>query len=169
MGQTAKAVAEALRAFDGVRTAPLKALVQTRMEPEAVDVLVAALPGPDEIAATWCLKALAETGRLPAEAFALSFAALPELSEPDAILHTLQMVQHAPDLARPIREAIVPLAGHPKLLVTVWAFDAYCRTTPAGEEADRAARIRQGLTHRSKAMQARARALAREFGVNLPQ
>jgi hypothetical protein len=53
-------------------------------------------------------------------------------------------------------------------LVTIWAFDAYCRTAMgAQEEADREGRIRQGLGHRSKAMRARARTLAREYGVDI--
>jgi hypothetical protein len=41
-----------------------------------------------------------------------------------------------------VRNAMVPLAGHPNLLVTVWTFDAYCRTASGpGAAADREERI----------------------------
>jgi hypothetical protein len=56
------------------------------------------------------------------------FRSLPHLGEADAILHVLQMVRMDPVAARVIRDRIVPFAGHDRLLVTVWAFDAYCRT-----------------------------------------
>jgi hypothetical protein len=79
-------------------------------------------------------------------------ASLPDLTETDAILHVLQMVRLDPEAAQGVRNAMVPLAGHRNLLVTVWTFDAYCRTASGpGAAADREERIRQGLTNRSKA------------------
>ena len=155
-----------LAAFDGRHVAPLRALVDRGLDGSARSMMLAAVPGQHEIAATWMAKAMAERGDLAPEAFRALFDALPRVTEADAILHVLQMVQHAPDLARGLRPHLVSLAGHNRLLVTVWAFDAFCRTCAPGETADRDERIRQGLRHRSKAMQARARALAREFDVS---
>jgi hypothetical protein len=57
------------------------------------------------------LKALAETGALSREQLTRVFASLPELTEPDAILHVLQMVRFDPVAARGVRDAMVPLAG----------------------------------------------------------
>lgn len=154
-------ISAVLAGFDGKHVAPLREAAGKG----APEVFLRHLAGPHQVAASWCLKAQAEAGRLRDAHYAEVFAALSTLSSADALLHVLQMVQHAPEAARPYRPEFVRLAGHPRLLVTVWAFDAYIRTTRSGEEADRDARIRQGLRHRSKAMQARARGLAREFGV----
>lgn len=158
---------DALQAFDGKRVAGLRALSRRPISAEGRALLLSEMPGPLESPASWVLKALAERGGLTKEELAKLFTKLPALTDTDAILHVLQLVQYHPMAARPLRDALVALAGHPRLLVNVWAFDAYCRTSDASEIADRDARIRQGLGHRSKAMQARARALAREFGVDL--
>jgi len=156
-----------LRRFDGRRVATLRFLVDEGVSSDGMTALVEALPGRHEVGASWMLKALAEAGALPSDEMSRVFASLPHLTDPDAILHVLQMARHDPIAASEFREAILPLAGHPRLLVRVWTFDAYCRTAAGpGADADRAERIRQGMRHRSKAMQARARALAREFGVD---
>lgn len=161
-------IEDALIRFDGRHVASLRLLVDRGIAPDGVDSLVDAMPGPHEIGASWMLKALAEGEGLLRADLVRVFATLPALTEPDAILHVLQMVQFDPEAARDVREAMVPLAGHSRLLVTVWAFDAYCRTAfGPGSDADREARIRQGLRNRSKAMQARARALAREYGIRV--
>jgi hypothetical protein len=160
-------IEDALTRFDGRRMASLRLLVERGVSRAGVGALIDALPGRHEIGASWMLKALGEKGALTPEDLAPVFRSLPHLGEADAILHVLQMVRMDPVAARVIRDRIVPFAGHDRLLVTVWAFDAYCRTAKgAEEEADRDARIRQGLTNRSKAMRARARALAREFSVD---
>jgi hypothetical protein len=159
-------IEEALVRFDGRRVASLRLLVDRGVSREGIAALIAALPGRREIGASWMLKALAEGPGLSRDDLLAVFRRLPELTEADAILHVLQMVRCDPEAARVVRNDIVPLAGHDRLLVNVWAFDAYCRTAQGPAEAtDREARIRQGFRHRSKAMQARARALAREFGV----
>jgi hypothetical protein len=153
--------------FDGRRVETLRLLVSRGLSPDGIAALIEAVPGRHETGASWMLKALAETGALSREQLTRVFASLPELTEPDAILHVLQMVRFDPVAARGVRDAMVPLAGHPRLLVNVWTFDAYCRSAfGPGADADRHERIRQGLRHRSKAMRARARALALEFGVD---
>lgn len=156
-------IESALAEFNRRNVAPLRGLASRA----SAEGLLQYMTGPHQVAATWCLKAQAERAQLSQEEMARVFSALPELSQPDAILHVLQMVRFSPDLARANRPYFVALAGHAKLLIRVWAFDAYIRTSLPGEEEDRDERIRQGLQQRSKAMQARARNLAREFGVNL--
>lgn len=161
-------ITSALAAFDGRHVAPLRACVSGRVGPDGLATLLAALPGPDERGASWMLKALAESGRLPPAHMPAFLAKLPLLEDADAILHVLQSAQHAPaDIARALRPALVPFYGHGRQLLRVWAFDAYCRGAdmPA-EAADIAERIGLGLGDRSKAMQARARALARDFGLD---
>ncbi len=165
MKLTPKDIDKTLAGFDGRHVQPLKALVLTDPQASQYDSLLARIPGPDDVGATWVLKAWSEANQLPRPAFSAVFATLPDLSEPDAILHVLQMVRFCPDLARAHRTVFQSLAGYPRVLVNVWAFDAYVRTQTEDETEDRAARIRAGLTHRSKAMQARARQLAREFDV----
>ncbi|MBO6602405.1 MAG: hypothetical protein JJ938_15505 [Roseicyclus sp.] len=163
-------IQRALTAFDGRRVAPLKDAVGLPLTPEAETAILDALAGPDQVGATWMVKALAEAGRLSEAQLAEAFANFPKLTEPDAILHLLQSVQYAPGAAKPYLPDFVRLAGSDKLFLRVWTFDAYCRVAALnGPMADVTARIEQGLTDRSKAMQARARALAREFGVKVQQ
>ncbi len=169
MVRTVNDIHAALAAFDGRKVGPLKEAVGLPLKPEAEAALLDAVPGADQIGATWMVKALVETGRLSEAQLAEALVSLPNLTEPDAILHLLQSVQYAPGLARALRPDLVPLYRHPRGLVRVWAFDAYCRGAILPEEqGDLAERITQGLRDRSKAMQARSRALAREFGVEIP-
>lgn len=163
-------IQKALAAFDGRRIAPLKDAVDLPLTPEAEGAILDAVAGPDQVGATWMVKALAEAGRLSEAQLAEALADFPKLTEPDAILHLLQTVQYAPGVAEPYLRNFVGLAGSDKLFLRVWAFDAYCRVAAMhGAMADVTDRIEQGLTDRSKAMQARARALAREFGVKVQQ
>ncbi len=155
-------VEAALAGFDGRRVAPLKAISQRALSPGAIETLLDNVPGENEIGATWVFKALAEANFLPDRACTHTFAALPRLSEPDAILHVLQMVQYAPEVARDQVEAFRRLLGHRRTLVRVWAMDAAVRTA-VPEEAERL--IRAGLADPSKAMLARARRLARELTI----
>ncbi len=163
-------IATALVGFDGKHVAPLKALASSKLDAEAMQALISYLPGPQEIGASWVLKALAETGRLPPPQMRAFFQCLPDLSDPDAILHVLQCAQHSgAELARSLRPDLPPLYRHPRGLLRVWAFDAYCRgATLPDEQSDLAERVAQALQDRSKAMQARARNLARDFGLSLP-
>ncbi|QBY02446.1 hypothetical protein E2K80_18260 [Rhodophyticola sp. CCM32] len=166
MTRSAADIQDALTRFDGVRVAVLQKVLAADLQPEAEEELLARLDGPDQIGATWLVKALAEAGRLSDARMAAVFASLPELTEPDAVLHLLQTVQHAPHAARPHRQVLLRFAAARKLLVRVWAFDAYCRLAEGdAERADARERIARALTDRSKAMQARARALARVFGM----
>ncbi|GAB5449468.1 hypothetical protein [Gymnodinialimonas sp.] len=158
-------IAAALAAFDGTHTAPLKAVARDDLSPAAVQALVDAVPGPQEIAATWLIKALAEAGRLGAGTLVQVFERLPNITAADAALHILQCAQLAPDAAPLLRPHLSPYYGSKKILLRVWAFDAYCRGADPAE--DLSERIKQGLTDRSAAMRARARALAREFGIDL--
>jgi HEAT repeat protein len=140
----------ALYAFDGKRVAGLKPLVRADV-PDAE--LLAELPGPHEIAASWVLKARLEAGLLGDAAQKAIFAHLPKLTEPDAILHLLQMVQHAPFASV---DDVRPLLAHKRTLVRVWALDALGHLAP--DEA--APLIEAALDDPSAAMRARARALA---------
>ncbi len=160
-----KDIAAALAAFDGKHTAPLKAALADDLSPDAEAALIAAVPGPDEVAATWVVKALVEKNRLGQHHLATLFDRLPQITEPDAALHLLQCAQHAPDAARILRPHLVAFYGHTKILLRVWAFDAYCRGADGSE--DLSERIRQGLADRSAAMRARSKALANEFGIDL--
>lgn len=140
----------ALYAFDGKRVGGLKTLVNADV-PDAD--LLALLPGPHEIAATWVLKARLDAGLLGEAAQKAIFAHLRHLTEPDAILHLLQMVQHAPFASV---DDVRPFLTHKRTLVRVWALDALARLAP--DEA--APLIEAALDDPSAAMRARARALA---------
>lgn len=153
----------AFDAFDGQRTAPLRALLSEPLSLEAERALMAAIPGPDEVAATWVVKALVEDGRMGAGQVAEVFERFDRITEADAALHLLQCARLVPDAAPILRPHLTPYYGHAKMLLRVWAFDAYCRG--AGPEEDLTERIRQGLESRSAAMRARSKALAKEFRV----
>ncbi|MBY4893899.1 hypothetical protein KUL25_14160 [Rhodobacteraceae bacterium N5(2021)] len=157
----------ALAAFDGTDVAPLKAVARDGLTPDALATLIAAIPGPDEVATTWLLKALVERGQIGAGALADVFDRLPQITAPDAALHILQCAQYAPDAAPVLRPHLAPFHGSKKIFLRVWAFDAYCRAADPAE--DLSERILQGLTDRSAAMRARSRALARDFGIDLGQ
>ena len=145
MDQKAEAdwVKSTLARFDGKHVAPLKTLVAA-----SSGVLLAELPGSHEVGASWVLKAKAEAGEIDVRVF----GKLAALSESDAILHVLQMVQLAPEAGLPDLE---PFLNHKKLLVRVWALDALFRTDPARA----APLIEEALKNPSAAMRARARAL----------
>lgn len=158
----------ALDAFDGTRVAPLREVLRDTLAPEAEAALIDAIPGPEEVAASWLVKALAETGRLGQGRLAVLFERLASISAEDASLHLLQCAQHAPDAARLLRPYLPPFYQHRKILLRVWAFDAYCRGVDLPSEFDDIAqRIAQCLHDRSAAMRARSRALAIDFGVDL--
>lgn len=139
----------ALYAFDGKRVAGLRTLARSNVQDCA---LLAELPGEHEVGASWVLKARAEAGVLSDEVQRDLFAALPGLTAPDAILHLLQMVQHAPFASA---EAIRPFLTNKRTLLRVWALDAMVRIAP--EEA--AHLVDAALSDESAAMRARARAL----------
>lgn len=160
-------IAAALAAFDGTHTAPLKAVARDELSQDALATLIAAIPGPDEVAATWLLKSLTEKARVGAGTLAEVFDRLPQLTAPDGVLHLLQCAQYAPDAAPVLRPHLSPFYGSKRILLRVWAFDAYCRGAAPAE--DLSERIRQGLSDRSAAMRARSKALAREFGIDLDQ
>lgn len=142
----------ALYAFDGKRVAGLRALVSSNMPDSA---FLAELPGAHEIAASWVLKARAEAGGLSEEAKASLYDCLPDLTEPDAILHLLQMVQYASPARPTSAEMIRPFLTHKRTLLRVWALDAMARVAPA----DAAPLVEAALQDESAAMRARARAL----------
>ncbi|MDJ1016790.1 MAG: hypothetical protein QNJ35_09785 [Paracoccaceae bacterium] len=151
----------ALSDFDGKHVAPLKRVaVQVRSE----DVC-AFITGPEEIGATWVLKAIAEDGRASEKDIELAFEALSELSESDAILHVLQIAQFAPNAARAHQASIRALLIHKKTLVRVWALDAMVRAAPGSDEARRL--VEEALKGPQASLRARARALkALVYGTN---
>lgn len=139
----------ALYAFDGKRVAGLRTLARSDTPDEA---LLAELPGDHEVGASWVLKARAEAGALEEETGKALFDCLPKLTQPDAILHVLQMVQHAPAAAP---DVIKPYLMHKRTLLRVWALDALARVAP--NEA--VPLVQAALDDPSAAMRARARAL----------
>lgn len=139
----------ALYAFDGKRVAGLRTLARSN-EPDAA--LIAELPGEHEVGASWVLKARAEAGVLSDEAKQSFSASLADLTEPDAILHVLQMVQYAPFASA---DVIRPFLAHKRTLLRVWALDAMVRVAP--QEA--APLVQAALNDESAAMRARARVL----------
>lgn len=139
-----------LYAFDGKHVADLRALARTNVSDK---IFLDEMPGPNELAASWVLKARAEIGTLSDHSKLSLFDSLPKLSEPDAVLHMLQIVQHAS--AAPA-ETIRPFLNHRRTLVRVWALDALARVAP-GEAAPL---IKAALEDTSAAMRARARALS---------
>ncbi|MBC6437134.1 MAG: hypothetical protein GDA52_03095 [Rhodobacteraceae bacterium] len=167
--RTAADIHAACAAFDGVRVAPLRTVLKEPLSDAALGAVLDGLCGPNQVAASWIVKALAEMGTIREDALTQAFAALRGMQNPDAALHILQSVHHAPHLAHPFRPHLMSLVEHPRLLLRIWALDACCRTarSPA-ERADAAARVGQALRDRSGAMRARARALAPEFGVEFP-
>ena len=146
----AQDVIDRLAAFDGKHVAPLRALARSDLPSRD---LLPFLPGPHEVAASWVLKARAEGDGLDEATARSVFATLPKLSQPDAILHALQMVQFAP-VADP--DTIRPFLDVKRTLHRVWALDAFSRVAP--DEA--APLITAALDDPSAAMRARARALA---------
>ncbi|MEX3017741.1 hypothetical protein [Gymnodinialimonas hymeniacidonis] len=160
-----KDIAAALEAFDGTHVDPLRAVLAEPWSPEAEDALLAAIPGPEEVAATWLVKALVEKAQLGTGQVARAFERFSAVTEPDAALHLLQCAQFAPDAAPILRPHLTPYYGHSKILLRVWAFDAYCRGAPP--EEDLTERIKQGVRMRHASMRARSKALARDFGIDL--
>ncbi len=160
-----KDIAAAFEAFDGTHVDPLRGLLAGPLSPDAEGTLLAAIPGPDEVAATWLIKALVEKGKLGAGQVAHAFERFGQVTEPDAALHLLQCAQYAPQAAPLLRPHLTPYYGHAKILLRVWAFDAYCRG--ALPEEDLTDRIKQGLRMRHASMRARSKALARDFGIDL--
>lgn len=143
----------ALYAFDGKRVAGLRSLARSSVPDDA---LLAELPGENEVGASWVLKARAEADVLSEATGPALFPRLPQLTQPDAILHLLQMVQHvsgaSPDVIRPFLKSN-------RTLLRVWALDALTRV--AADEA--APLVAAALEDTSAAMRARARALQSVF------
>ncbi len=156
MAEDVTAVKAAFSEFDGRRVAPIRALADADLSAAARVAVLAAVAGPDQIAATWIAKRWAERGALrSAEALEI-LAALPEMTEPDAILHTLQMVQVFPEEATPALPEFRKHVTHRRALVRTWALDAAVRCAPMAEAK---ALLSAGLTSPSAAMRARARQL----------
>ena len=143
-------VIDLLAAFDGKPVAPLRTLARSNVPSRD---LLRFLPGPHEVAASWVLKARVEGNGLDETIARSVFETLPKLTQPDAILHALQMVQFAP-VADPT--VIRPFLAVKRTLHRVWALDALSRVAP--DEA--VPLIEAALEDPSAAMRARARALA---------
>ena len=150
-----KRVNEALGAFDGRHVASLNRLVAEGLSEAEVQAVLAALPGSNEVGATWVLKALAEADRLSVETAGKAFGVLGQLTDGDAILHTLQMVQREPEAALGAKAEIERLLDHRRVLVRVWALDALARIDP---EVSRAL-VLDALDAPQASLRARARAL----------
>ena len=145
-----------LDAFDGKHTAPLQTIA-AEATPDLQRQLVREIPGPRETAATWVLKALAEQGRLEEKVAASVFEELAGLSDWQAMLHVLQMVQHHPRAFAVDVDTLRDLLAHPKTLVRAWALDAFVRVGPAGESRRL---VNEALDAKQASIRARARQLA---------
>ncbi|MEM6323790.1 MAG: hypothetical protein AAF748_08910 [Pseudomonadota bacterium] len=156
MSDDLTAVTRAFSEFDGRHVAPLRRLADGDLSATARGAVLAAIAGPDQIAATWIIKHWAENGAfLPGDA-AQVFAALPRLNAPDAILHVLQMVQMFPEEAVPALPTIRVHLKHRRVLVRTWALDAFVRCGPRAE-AEKL--LNSALKDASAAVRARARQL----------
>lgn len=152
-------VGTAFSAFDGRVVAPLRDLAAEVSERERGEVL-AAIAGPDQVAATWVVKHWADKGRLTADEAGFVFSALDRITAADAVLHVLQMVQHFPAEARAALPRFRVHLAHKRVLVRVWSLDAVAR---CADRAEARALVEQALSDVSAAMRARGRALQRDL------
>jgi hypothetical protein len=114
----------ALARFDGTHTAELVEALDLGRENRGE--LVALCGDTDvAVAATWVIKALVEKGE--AVDVAAVFETLFLQTEWPAQLHVLQCAQYDLDAAAAHIEAIRSLMRSPKVLVRVWAMDAFVR------------------------------------------
>ncbi|MEL7239238.1 MAG: hypothetical protein AAGK78_10270 [Planctomycetota bacterium] len=149
----------ALDAFDGKHVAPLKALSRQAATADQ-GALADEVTGPRGVAATWVLKAIAEQGKLRSSIARSVFGELAGLSSWEAILHVLQLVQHAPEEAAEHADVIRDLLDHDKTLVRVWALDAFARVGP---HRDAKRLVMEALDAKQASMRARARQLVSRF------
>ena len=98
-----------------------------RSQSGQAELLVEACHGPDAMAATWIVKALLEQERAATLDLGIVFTALRGEMRWEALLHLLQIVQHAPDAAMSEVFVIRGYLDHPKTLIMVWALDAFVR------------------------------------------
>jgi|GEM_PF-3384634 hypothetical protein len=158
-------VLEAIFSFDGTHVGDLRDAV-AGFDPSDGPVVIA-LCSSDEpsrrMAATWVVKSVLDRGLDPGLDVSVCFARLAVETEPGAVLHILQLAQHAPDAAGQYRTEVEALLNHDSLLVAVWALDASVRIaleTQDGIDIARA-RVDAAFSHEKASMRARARHLAR--------
>ena len=162
-------VIEAVLSFDGKHVDDLRAAARS-FTPSDGPVLIELCSSGESahrVAATWIVKAVLEQGSDASLDLPDFFARLDVETDWEALLHTLQSVQHAPVAASANRAAVRTLLDHKKALVAVWAHDAFVRI--ALETGDGLAEARQrveaALVHEKASMRARARHLAPLLGL----
>ncbi|MEE9427301.1 MAG: hypothetical protein V3V25_04045 [Paracoccaceae bacterium] len=153
-------LARALAEFDGKLTAPLRDVVAVFDDRDGA-LLAELCHGTQAVAATWVVKALLEDDRAGALDLHRVFEALGAAPHWEARLHLLQSVQHAPEAAMAQGFAIRGLLAHPKILVRVWALDAFVRLAlvDRGLLAEARELVSAALDDRAASLRARGRAL----------
>jgi len=151
---------QALAEFDGTHIAPLKEVVAGFQSGQA-ELLDKACHGPEAVAATWVVKALLEQGRGGELDLGYVFTALRGGMQWEALLHLLQIVQHAPDAAMSEVMVIRGFLDHPKTLIRVWALDAFVRLALVDHTflPEAVVLVEDALNAKASSVRARGRAL----------
>ena len=163
---------EAILSFDGKHVDQLKAAVSFGID-DAEWGEVASFFDHDEVryqtASTWLVKAALEKAQaVPSSVIGRLLQSAKDFAHWEAKLHFLQSVQFI-DVSAGERielwQIVQDLEGDKKVLVNVWALDAYVRLA-AQEPAlakDCAEKLDVALNHKAASMRARARNLLEEF------
>jgi len=156
---------DAIMGFNGKHIAKLRSAAERFRARDATDLAKMCL-GADAVAATWVVKALCEKGRANELDLNRVFAALGEDLDWEAALHLLQSVKYAPNAAAPFASAIINFLDHPKVLVRVWALDAFVRLSLVAPkyQSDAKVRVNDALSAKAASLRARARVLENLLG-----
>jgi hypothetical protein len=146
--------------FDGKDTTPLHAAIP-RASKDPQLLVESCSYGDSEVAASWVLKALVEQEGVERFDMETAFAALHTKAEWQTNLHLLQLVKYAPEAATKYVAIVRDLMSADKVLVRVWALDAFVRIAGVAPEfRQQAAGAVEGALGKTPAsLRARARVL----------
>ena len=152
---------EALSEFDGKHVARLRAVVDAFDPAQAERLMRVCENGVarETVAASWVIKAVGERGNADAFDWPRLFRVLETAPDWECALHLLQSVQHVAD--GPTDAQIRPWLDHTRLLVRVWALDAFVRLALHDDALrdEARARIATAQADGPASLRARARAL----------
>lgn len=151
----------ALARFDGKHTESLREAAQIAAESQCRGLVEACFDPDLTVAATWVVKHLVETNQAKHIDLTRAIQALPGNRWPDAQLHLLQMVQHAPAACLGQTTQIRALLDAKKTLVRVWALDAFVRlaTLQPVIQTEAKVLVKAAVLDERASMRARARDL----------
>jgi len=163
---------EAILFFDGKHVDQLKSAVSSGID-EAEWGDVASFFDHDEVryqtASTWLVKAALEKAQaVPSLVIGKLLQSAKDFADWEAKLHFLQSIQYFDASAgerQQFLQIVQSLEGDKKVLVNVWALDAFVRLAaqdPALTK-DCAVKLDVALNHKAASMRARARNLLKEF------